>query len=310
MALVTLGEYARQHNRKPVSARAMAERGRFATAVKHGKTWLIDADEPYPDGRRAAERADRPAPSTHAGFSALSPWPSSINSEEEAWLGRYGRYGCLTFMTGLPAYGLGTDTDMAHELTVAERPTLDSFLFRMRGGERKARQCDITVYGLDAMLDRMRGGTGTCGELLLLPDTAIVQADDLGRMVLALRRDLLTRQCIIGLSVSADRQAERAERDHDLDALVRALVLIRCTVRLLETGRARLECGKRDAKKLRALRDESPSVLPHYLRDYRQLSERARGLAAGRNRMRPALSDAEYRRLIRPVLKAALDLAR
>lgn len=52
MALISLGEYAKAHNRAPASVRQMALRGSFTTAIKIGRNWVIDSDEPYPDHRR------------------------------------------------------------------------------------------------------------------------------------------------------------------------------------------------------------------------------------------------------------------
>lgn len=49
--LISIAEYARKHGKSPVSARQKAARGGFKTAQKIGKTWVIDADEPYTDGR-------------------------------------------------------------------------------------------------------------------------------------------------------------------------------------------------------------------------------------------------------------------
>lgn len=48
---ITIKEYAERNGRAPVSARQMAARGGFKTAAKVGRDWLIDEDEPYPDGR-------------------------------------------------------------------------------------------------------------------------------------------------------------------------------------------------------------------------------------------------------------------
>lgn len=305
MPLVTLAEYARQHNRKPVSARAMAERGRFRTAVKHGRTWLIDDAEPYPDGRRSAQRrrSDPDAPA------APTDWPVPVNSEEAAWLERRRRHLSLVFMTGMPAYGLGSDRDLTHELTLVTRPTLDAFLFHQLGGERKARRHDATVLGLETVLERMRRGVGTCGELMLLSDDAILQADSLGRMILEARQGLLSVDCAWGVLASADRQAERAERRGDVDAMVRALILAQSVVRLAQTGRARLWCGRRDAERFRRMRNE-PEVAPGWPFEYGRVRDHARRMLNAGGRLRPGLSDVEYRRLIRPVLRHALDLAR
>lgn len=50
--LVALADYARNLGKDPANARQMAGRGSFRTAVKIGRDWLIDPDEPWPDRRR------------------------------------------------------------------------------------------------------------------------------------------------------------------------------------------------------------------------------------------------------------------
>ena len=54
--LIALKDYAVMHGRAHNSARRMAERGSFDTAVKIAGVWLIDSEEPYPDPRRGATR--------------------------------------------------------------------------------------------------------------------------------------------------------------------------------------------------------------------------------------------------------------
>ena len=55
--LITLKEYALRHNRNPDTVRQKALRGTFNTAVKIGRDWLIDEDEPYTDRRKDPETA-------------------------------------------------------------------------------------------------------------------------------------------------------------------------------------------------------------------------------------------------------------
>jgi hypothetical protein len=57
--LIPIAEYALGHGRSPVSVRQKAARGGFATAVKIGRDWLIDSDEPYSDHRRSAGPAPK-----------------------------------------------------------------------------------------------------------------------------------------------------------------------------------------------------------------------------------------------------------
>lgn len=51
MALITLKEYAEKQGKNPVVVRQKAIRGTFKTAVKRGRDWWIDEDEPYTDAR-------------------------------------------------------------------------------------------------------------------------------------------------------------------------------------------------------------------------------------------------------------------
>ena len=54
--LIALKDYATMHGRAHNSARRMAERGSFDTAVKIAGVWLIDEKEPYPDRRRKEQK--------------------------------------------------------------------------------------------------------------------------------------------------------------------------------------------------------------------------------------------------------------
>lgn len=49
--LISLTEYSAKHGKNESSARRMALRGRFATAQKIGRNWMIEANEPWPDYR-------------------------------------------------------------------------------------------------------------------------------------------------------------------------------------------------------------------------------------------------------------------
>ncbi len=51
MALITLKEYAARHGKLLDIARQKANRGGFKTAVRMGRDWFIDEDEPYEDLR-------------------------------------------------------------------------------------------------------------------------------------------------------------------------------------------------------------------------------------------------------------------
>ena len=49
--LISLAEYAALHGKAKISARKLAQRGRFETAQKIGRNWVIDDSEPWPDSR-------------------------------------------------------------------------------------------------------------------------------------------------------------------------------------------------------------------------------------------------------------------
>lgn len=49
--LISLVEYAEKLGKDSGNARRMAAAGRFKTAVKLGRNWVIDSDEQWPDAR-------------------------------------------------------------------------------------------------------------------------------------------------------------------------------------------------------------------------------------------------------------------
>ncbi len=49
--LISLIEYAEKHKIKGATARQNAIRGKYKTARKIGRNWVIDANEPNVDGR-------------------------------------------------------------------------------------------------------------------------------------------------------------------------------------------------------------------------------------------------------------------
>lgn len=50
--LIPIAEYARIHDLAPVSVRQKCIRGGYKTAVKIGRDWFIDPNEPHNDLRR------------------------------------------------------------------------------------------------------------------------------------------------------------------------------------------------------------------------------------------------------------------
>ena len=51
MAMIFLRDYAKKHGKTANAMRVKAERGRFKTAKKFGRDWLIDENEPLVDLR-------------------------------------------------------------------------------------------------------------------------------------------------------------------------------------------------------------------------------------------------------------------
>lgn len=49
--LISLSDYAQRHGKSPVTMRQKAQRGMLRTAVKIGKTWMVEEDEPCVDNR-------------------------------------------------------------------------------------------------------------------------------------------------------------------------------------------------------------------------------------------------------------------
>ena len=49
--LISLIEYAEKHGKDPNNVRKKAANGRFKTARKIGRNWVIDSEEPWPDRR-------------------------------------------------------------------------------------------------------------------------------------------------------------------------------------------------------------------------------------------------------------------
>lgn len=77
MTNIPLSEYARRHERTPDSARQMALRGGFKTALKAGTSWMIDENEPYPDHRR------RKLPKERCSRSASTKTTGAVKARED-----------------------------------------------------------------------------------------------------------------------------------------------------------------------------------------------------------------------------------
>lgn len=58
MAMIFLRDYAKKHGKTPDAMRIKAERGRFKTAKKYGRDWLIDENEPLIDLRTTKKKGE------------------------------------------------------------------------------------------------------------------------------------------------------------------------------------------------------------------------------------------------------------
>ena len=54
--MIPIAQYAEKHGRLPASLRQRCIRGGFKNAMKLGRDWMINEDEPYGDMRFASER--------------------------------------------------------------------------------------------------------------------------------------------------------------------------------------------------------------------------------------------------------------
>jgi len=58
MAMISLSEYAIKHRKNLHTVSDKCRRGGFKTAVKIGRNWVIDEDEPYTDLRKKDAQGD------------------------------------------------------------------------------------------------------------------------------------------------------------------------------------------------------------------------------------------------------------
>lgn len=58
MGLIPLVEYAKIYRKDRHNLTRMATNDRFETAVKQGRDWFIDLDEPSPEDRRKSNRKE------------------------------------------------------------------------------------------------------------------------------------------------------------------------------------------------------------------------------------------------------------
>ena len=160
---------------------------------------------------------------------------------------------CLVFGTGSRLYGCaepGSDRD----LRGIAAPTRADYLELRRPRERTVAQgADVQTWGLHHWCDMFAKGSPNAMEVALLPPSAVVRADPLGRAVMDAAHDALHAGFIPHLAHYAHNQHHMYERgDQPGKRLMHAVRVMRLAVSLASTGTA--ELADPDATSLLAIR--------------------------------------------------------
>lgn len=195
---------------------------------------------------------------------------------------------CLVFETGSRLYGCaepGSDRD----LRGIAAPTRADYLELRRPRERTIAQgADVQTWGLHHWCDMFAKGSPNAMEVALLPPSAVVRADPLGRAAMDAARGALHAGFIPHL-------AHYAHNQHHMYAVR----VMRLAVSLASTGAA--ELADPDAASLLAIRR---GALMAGEAEYRRLEERLAALDP--SRVLPAAPPEGWDA---PVKKLALDMA-
>lgn len=208
---------------------------------------------------------------------------------------------CLVFGTGSRLYGCaepGSDRD----LRGIAAPTRADYLELRRPRERTVAQgADVQTWGLHHWCDMFAKGSPNAVEVALLPSSAVVRADPLGRAAMDAARDALHAGFIPHLAHYAHNQHHMYARgDQPGKRLMHAVRVMRLAVSLASTGTA--ELADPDAASLLAIRR---GALMAGEAEYRRLEERLAALDP--SRVLPAAPPEGWDA---PVKKLALDMAR
>ena len=160
---------------------------------------------------------------------------------------------CLVFGTGSRLYGCaepGSDRD----LRGIAAPTRADYLELRRPRERTVAQgADVQTWGLHHWCDMFAKGSPNAMEVALLPPSAVVRADPLGRAAMDAARGALHAGFIPHLAHYAHNQHHMYARgDQPGKRLMHAVRVMRLAVSLASTGTA--ELADPDAASLLAIR--------------------------------------------------------
>lgn len=208
---------------------------------------------------------------------------------------------CLVFETGSRLYGCaepGSDRD----LRGIAAPTRADYLELRRPRERTVAQgADVQTWGLHHWCGMFAKGSPNAMEVALLPPSAVVRADPLGRAAMDAAHDAMHAGFIPHLAHYAHNQHHMYERgDQPGKRLMHAVRVMRLAVSLASTGAA--ELADPDAASLLAIRH---GALMAGEAEYRRLEERLAALDP--SRVLPAAPPEGWDA---PIKKLALDMAR
>lgn len=207
---------------------------------------------------------------------------------------------CLVWRSGSRLYGCA-DPDSDDDLRGIVAPTYADYLDLRRPREHTlAGGVDIQTWGLHHWRDMFAKGSPNALEAALLPPSAVVRVDPLGRAVMDAARAGLHAGFVPHLAHYARGQHHQYERgDQPGKRLMHAVRVMRLAVSLASTGTA--ELADPDAKSLLAIRH---GALMAGEAEYRRLEERLAALDP--SRVLPAAPPEGW---ATPVRKLALDLA-
>lgn len=211
--------------------------------------------------------------------------------------------GCaLMWVGGSRAYGLaGEDSDV--DVRAVAFPTFSQLALMEDWGERHMPDADTVLRSARKTLMMMRNGNPNLIELYGLPDDCMLHADEWGRRLLEVGRQLMfTRKAassFAGYAIQQKHLAERSEGAKHDKALMHSLRVWRMGAELMETGKVNVR-RDRDGMELKAIRlgEYDPAW-------YETAWEEARTRfhAAEEHSTLPApATDAEYRELAEPLM--------
>ena len=232
--------------------------------------------------------------------------PEHVDTDVTRWLDSLNLLpseGCaLMWVGGSHAYGLaGEDSDV--DVRAVAFPTFSQLALMEDWGERHMPGADTVLRSARKTLMMMRNGNPNLIELYGLPDDCMLHADEWGRRLLEVGRQLMfTRKVVSSFAGYAFQQRHLAEHGEGVKrdkALMHSLRVWRMGAELLETGKVNVR-RDRDGMELKAIR------LGEYDPDWYETAwaeARTRFHAAEEHSTLPApVTDAEYRNLAEPLM--------